>query len=277
VVPFDEQTRTGDLRYVVIRASAAEEVLVTLVAARVWDGARLVADALRVADARVTGVVLNVNGTPGNVLYGPEEIPLAGSATLRDRIGDVKVELAARSFFQVNRSIAARAYEDLRAAASGLGPIRRAVDAYAGAGGIALALAPFAAEVVAIEESAPALEAAAAALRRGGTERAGAGSGDGLIRFVTGDVADHLAAVGSAELVVLNPPRGGCAPRVLEATAVLRPRLVAYLSCHLGTLTRDITLLRQRGFVTSRVIPYDMLPHTPHVEALAFLAPAICC
>jgi len=47
VVPFDEQERTGDLRYAVIRASAAEEVLVTLVAARIWDGAALVAEALR--------------------------------------------------------------------------------------------------------------------------------------------------------------------------------------------------------------------------------------
>jgi 23S rRNA (uracil1939-C5)-methyltransferase len=277
VIPFDEQQRTGDLRYAVIRASAAEEVLVTLVAARAWDGAGLVAKALRAADARVCGVVLNVNGAPGNVLYGPEEIPLAGKATLHDRIGDVEVELAPRSFFQVNRWIAARAYQDLRAAASDLGPIRRAVDAYAGAGGIALTLAPFATEVVAIEESAPAAEVAAAALRRARTERARAalGGGDDVVRFVNGDVADHLAAVGSADLVVLNPPRAGCADRVLEATAALRPRLVAYLSCHPGTLTRDITLLRQRGFVTTGVIPYDMLPHTPHVEALAFLAPAV--
>jgi 23S rRNA (uracil1939-C5)-methyltransferase len=264
VLPFDERERRGDLRYAVIRANAAGQVLVTLVAGRRgWEAASQVAEALRAADEQVVGVVLNINEAPGNVLHGPEDLPLAGTTTLHDRIGEVEVELAARSFFQVNRWIAARAYQDLQAAAARLGPIGRAVDAYAGAGGIAAALVPFAAEVVAIEESAVAAETAA----RSSLAR--------RVRFVTGDAAEHLAAMGSADLVVLNPPRAGCAPGVLEATVALQPRLVAYLSCNPDTLTRDITVLRQRGFVTTAVLPYDMLPHTPHVEALALATRAV--
>jgi 23S rRNA (uracil1939-C5)-methyltransferase len=265
--PFEEKDRRGDLRYVVIRANAEEEVLVCLVAGRpAWDPTPLAA-ALKAEEPRVVGVVLNVNDSPGNALYGPQEVVLAGSPTLRERIGEVEVELSARSFFQVNREIARRAYEDLRAAAVGLQPIRRAVDAYAGAGGIAFALAPLAEEVVAIEENAAAAETAA----RFAASRAP------NVCFVTGDAAHHLAAVGSADLVVLNPPRAGCSPEVLAATAALQPRLVAYLSCHLATLTRDIAVLRQRGIVTTALVPYDMLPHTPHVEALALAAPPARC
>jgi 23S rRNA (uracil1939-C5)-methyltransferase len=264
VPPFDERQGRGDLRYVVIRANVAEQVLVTLVAGRRdWEAAVPLAAELRALEPRVGGVVLNVNGGAGNVLYGPEEIPLAGRPTLLDQVGDIPVELAARSFFQVNREMAARAYQDLRESAAALGPLGRVVDAYAGAGGIAFALSPLAKEVVAIEESAAATDAASRF----------AGGRAGQVRFVTGDVAEHLAAVGSADLVVLNPPRAGCAPAVLEAAAALRPRLVAYLSCHPATLIRDLALLRQRGFVTVEIRPYDMLPHTPHVEALALVTP----
>jgi 23S rRNA (uracil1939-C5)-methyltransferase len=264
VAPFDEGTGHGVLRYIVIRANAREQVLVTLVAARRdWEAAPRLAGALRAADRRVVGVVLNVNGAPGNVLYGPEETVLAGRGTLLDQIGDVEVQLASRSFFQVNRSVAALAYQDLRAAAAELGPIDRAVDAYAGAGAIAFGLASLAGEVVAIEENAAAATAAAAA-----------GTQPGRVRFVTGDVAEHLATVGSAELVVLNPPRGGCEPAVLAGVAQLRPRLVAYLSCRPSSLTRDLEALRRLGLVPVAVRPYDMLPHTAHVETLALLAPA---
>src|SRR5206468_2423932 len=102
VEPFDEVRRVGDLRYAVIRGSAAGEALVVLVAGRRgWQPVAL-AGALRAAEPRVVGVVLNVNQSTGNVLYGPEEILLAGQPTVRDRIGEVEVELGARSFFQVN-------------------------------------------------------------------------------------------------------------------------------------------------------------------------------
>jgi len=75
----------------------------------------------------------------------------------------------------------------------------------------------------------------------------------------------------SAEVVVLNPPRAGCAPEVVAAVARLRPRLVAYLSCHPGTLARDLATLDTLGLAPIEVRPYDMLPHTPHVEAVALL------
>jgi 23S rRNA (uracil-5-)-methyltransferase RumA len=266
VPPFDEQRRTGILRYVVVRSSADGEALVTLVAAAPWGMAAEIADELRAAAPAVTGVVLNLNPTTGNVLFGSEETTLCGRPTLIDRIGPARVELASRSFFQVNRAVAGAAYEAMRTAAAALGPMARAVDVYSGAGGIAFTLAPFAGEVVAIEENAAATAAASAFAVR---EEAGV---TGRVRFVTGDAAARLAELDSADLVVLNPPRSGCDPAVLEAVARLGPRLVAYLSCHPDTLARDLSLLGAR-FALRSVTPYDMLPHTPHVEALALLAP----
>jgi 23S rRNA (uracil-5-)-methyltransferase RumA len=269
VVPFDEIRRTGLLRYAIMRSNAAGRVLVTLVTGRPeWPGAGELAAALAAACQAVSGVVHNVNPTQGNALFGDRERLLHGSPEIEDEIGGVRMRLGSRSFFQANRLVAGRAYRDLVAAARPLAPFRRAIDAYAGAGGIALSVAPLAEEVVAIEAVA-----AATATARAFLAEAGASDARARVRFVTGDAAEHMAKIENADLVILNPPRKGCAPAVLQAVIALAPRFVAYLSCNPGTLARDLAVLAGAGLHLRAVTPYDMLPHTPHVEALALLEP----
>jgi 23S rRNA (uracil1939-C5)-methyltransferase len=270
VAPFDEVRRTGLLRYVVLRANTDGKVLVALVTGREgWPEAASLARELAATCPAVLGVVHNINSASGNAIFGEPEHLLFGSATMEDTIGPARVRLGPRSFSQANRLVAGRAYHDIVAAAARLGSIDRAVDAYAGAGGIALSLAPLAREVVAIEENPAACATAQAFLAERGSDDPGA-----RIRFVTGDVADHLARVGAADLVVLNPPRKGCAPATIAAVAQLHPRLVAYLSCNPTSLARDLAALARLGLRTVSITPYDMLPHTPHVEALALLGDA---
>jgi 23S rRNA (uracil1939-C5)-methyltransferase len=208
-------------------------------------------------------VVLNLNPTTGNRILGDEEQLLAGAPCVEDRLGAVTVRLCSRSFFQTNRQVAARIYRDIVAAIPGR--VARAVDVYSGAAPIALSLAPVADEVVAIEDNPAATAAAAASI----AEQGGLA---GRVRMVTGDAAQCLVAVPSADLVVLNPPRKGCAPEVLAAVVRLRPQVVAYLSCDPATLASDLDVLARSGARILRVTPYDMMPHTPHVETLALMA-----
>lgn len=262
VLPYDEHRLTGTLRYVVLRASADGDVLAVLVTAGdAFPDGDAVAAALQARRPEVRGVVKNVNASRGNVLFGPGESTLAGARTLADRIGDVRLCVSPQAFFQANRAVAARAYA---AIADGVAP-RPAdivVDAYAGIGGIALGLAPRVTRVVGIEEHPAAVDDAALSAAWNGVTNA---------TFVAGDVAERLAAVGRADIVVLNPPRKGCAPAVLDQAAALGPRALAYLSCNPGTLLRDLALLHQRGYRARHITPFDMLPHTPHLEALAIL------
>jgi 23S rRNA (uracil1939-C5)-methyltransferase len=273
VEPFDEIRRTSVLRYVVMRATGVGRVMVTLVSARPdWRQAQEVADALVAACPAVVSVVLNVNASAGNAIFGDEERLLWGQSTVEDCIGDVSVRLSSRSFFQANRLVASLIYRDLAAAA----PARvvRAVDVYSGAAPIALSLAPMAEEVVAIEENCAATQAAAAFIAELAARGESLCGAAGRVRTVTGDAAQCLARVDSADLVVLNPPRKGCAPPVLAAISRLRPKDLAYLSCDLQTLARDLAVLATAGWQIVRVTPYDMLPHTPHVETLVLLRPA---
>jgi 23S rRNA (uracil1939-C5)-methyltransferase len=262
VAPFDEVRRTGVLRYVVMHATGAGEVLVTLVASQPdWQDAASVALALARACAAVVGVVLNVNASAGNALLADQERPLWGRTTIEDSVGDVRVRLSSRSFFQVNREVATRIYQDVVALAPA--SITRAVDVYAGAAGFALSLAGRSREVVAIEENPAAVQTAGAFIAELATTE--------HLRLVTDDAAHGLAGVDAADFVVLNPPRKGCAATVLAEVLRLRPRALAYVSCDPRTLARDLALLVRGGARIERAIPYDMMPHTPHVETLALV------
>jgi 23S rRNA (uracil1939-C5)-methyltransferase len=272
VAPYDERTLTGDLRHVVLRVNRDGRVLATWISARpLADGAAL-ARAFRAARPEVIGVVEHINRGRGNAIFaagGPGDRALDGDATIEDRVGDgagaVRVRLSSGAFFQANRDVAGLAYA---AIVRGLSPRpgERAVDAYCGVGGIALALARAGAtDVIGIEVHGGAVADAEASAALNGVTGA---------RFVAGDVAGRLAAIDRADVVVLNPPRKGCAPEVLAQVVRLAPRALAYLSCDPDTLARDLGWLAARGVRARDITPYDMLPHTPHVEALAILAPA---
>jgi 23S rRNA (uracil1939-C5)-methyltransferase len=266
---YDEAKLTGRLRYVVLRSNQAGQVLCTLIVARPLPNGRELADRLRGARPEVVGVVEHENRTRGNAIFagadpGPDRT-LAGEATLVDVLSvggqTIQLRLTPGAFFQSNREVAGLAYGAL-AKALALGAGERVVDAYSGVGGIGLALARGGAEVIGIEAHAGAVQNAAEAAARNGLPTA---------RFVAGDAGTGLATLDRADAIVVNPPRRGCAPDVLDQIARLAPRAVGYLSCDPDTLARDLAVLATRGYRPAAVTPYDMLPHTPHVEALAIL------
>jgi tRNA/tmRNA/rRNA uracil-C5-methylase (TrmA/RlmC/RlmD family) len=72
--------------------------------------------------------------------------------------------------------------------------------------------------------------------------------------------------------VLLDPPRKGCWPELLELLRQSRPAQVIYVSCHPATMARDLNILCGDGvFKLVRLQPLDMFPQTQHVECVADL------
>jgi 23S rRNA (uracil1939-C5)-methyltransferase len=70
-------------------------------------------------------------------------------------------------------------------------------------------------------------------------------------------------------LVVVDPPRAGLHPRVIARVAELGPRRIVYVSCNPATFARDAADFRGRGYALAEARPFDMFPHTPHIEVVA--------
>ncbi len=80
-----------------------------------------------------------------------------------------------------------------------------------------------------------------------------------------------LAGQGGYSHVLVDPPRTG-ALDLLPALARLAPRRLVYVSCHPGSLARDLGILvTQHGFTLQSAGIVDMFPHTSHVESVAVL------
>jgi len=262
VVPFHERTHKGTLRYVILRANHEGRVLAVLVtAARAFAAGGALAQELHAQHPEVAGVVQNVNPARGGALLGAEEHPLHGAAELPDRVGEVGLKLSARAFFQINRVQAAALYQATLAAAAPTGS-DTVVDFYSGVGGIALTVAPHAGRVLAVESDPAAADCA---------RRSASAAGLGNVSVVAADATAGAAIIERADLVILDPPRKGCAADLLRAAARLRPRRMVYVSCSLPALARDLSTLQALGYQAAWTRPFDLFPHTPHIETLTVL------
>jgi len=93
------------------------------------------------------------------------------------------------------------------------------------------------------------------------------------IRWVQSDVGAFLSEtqIPKGSAVLLDPPRAGCDPAVVQAIASSPLAFVAYVSCHPVTLARDLKFFREAGWTLESVQPFDMFPQTDHVETLVVL------
>jgi 23S rRNA (uracil1939-C5)-methyltransferase len=72
------------------------------------------------------------------------------------------------------------------------------------------------------------------------------------------------------DAVVFDPPRAGASAQATELARSRVPKLVA-VSCHPGTLARDLRILVDGGYRIARVVPVDQFRFSPHIEVVAHL------
>jgi 23S rRNA (uracil747-C5)-methyltransferase len=178
------------------------------------------------------------------------------------RVNGIELLLGPRAFFQTNTRVAAALYRQVQAWADAAAP-RTAWDLYCGVGGFALHLARAGRDVVGVETSTEAVEAAraAAALLDGRTST-------GSIRFIAGDVTAGIPSA-PADFVVVNPPRRGIGPRLAGWLDHFPATHLVYSSCNVDSLARDLAAMPSWRPVEGRVV--DMFPQTRHVETLLLL------
>ena len=76
------------------------------------------------------------------------------------------------------------------------------------------------------------------------------------------------------DVALVDPPRAGLSREVLDAILTLHPATLAYVSCDPATLARDAKRLTAGGYTLKHLTPFDLFPHTYHIESISFWEPS---
>ncbi len=199
---------------------------------------------------------------------GAKSQVLAGNPVIEDTIttdmSTIKVEVGPQSFYQVNPSQTAVLYSLAQKYADLTGE-ESVLDLYCGAGSIGLSMAGHCRRVIGVESVKPAVIEA---------NRNAVINGIVNAEFLCGkaeDVVPRKLQGVKAEVVVLDPPRAGCKPALLDTVADIGPQRIVYVSCNPATLARDLKILSEKGYALAECTPVDMFPFTLGIESVSKL------
>ena len=187
---------------------------------------------------------------------------LWGTSILTFPLAGEELEVPAGTFAQVNlgaaEKLVQRSLEWLDPQ-----PDDAVLDVFAGAGTFTLPLARRAAAAIAVEQFPPAAAALSENAARAGLTN---------VQVQTAPAEQALPRLkGEVDLVLVDPPRRGCAPDVLEALVRLAPRRILYVSCEPSTLARDLRRLADLGYALVRSGVVDLFPQTYALESVTLL------
>jgi len=264
------------LRYIIVKGTYAE--LVAIISVEEIDGA-----AVHEANALSRGLTASCPAVRGVLLYedgGDERYYLGarGAAprrSARKLFGDTDIRLTfggrrfrcpPLSFSQVNASLVDALIAEAGAMLN-LAATDDMYDLYCGYGLFTLTAGAGARRATGIERSADAVEAA---VRNAGAR------GASNARFLRADITEHalgavLARMRGRDAVLLDPPRRGTAPGVIECIAAAGPARAVHMFCSLDVMPAELERWRRARYGVVRAVPFDMFPGTDETEIMVLL------
>lgn len=259
---YDLKAQQGFLRTLMVRtASTGESMAVLSVGEERPDDLRALLDAIRERFPQLTSLMWVVN-TKLNDTIADQQIHLhSGRDYIEEEMEGLRFRVGPKSFYQTNSHQAYRLYSVVRDFAQLTGG-ETVYDLYTGTGTIANFLARNARKVVGIEYVPEAIADARVNSQANGLDNTIFYAGDMKDVLTDQFIADHG---GTPDVMIVDPPRAGMHPDVVQTILRAAPAVIVYVSCNPATQARDLALLDEKYRVEA-VQPVDMFPHTHHVE-----------
>jgi 23S rRNA (uracil1939-C5)-methyltransferase len=265
---YSTKTHEGYLRHLVVRdGKHTGELMVNLVTTNEWDESMQNLTKLLLKQfPQITTIVNNITERKSMVAFGDREKVFHGPGFITEKLGQYTFRISANSFFQTNTLQAEKLY-GVATQLAGLKPTDVVYDLYCGTGTISIFLSSHVERVVGFELVGSAVEDA---------QRNAQDNHISNCYFIQGDIKDLLTAPSDwsrehprPSVVVIDPPRSGMHPKVVERVIKLGPERIVYVSCNPASQARDAKMLCDSGYLLKKIQPVDMFPHSDHIESVA--------
>ena len=255
----------GFLRFVIFREgkNTGQSILVLVSGAGDFVGKGQLVEALREEFPELTTAVWMVNDSMTNIARGEIREVLFGPGYIEEEMLGLRFRISPGSFFQTN----SRQAENLYRKALDLAEINQddtVLDLYCGTGAIGICAAERAGQVIGIDIEEEAIDMAGQNARINNLEN---------VKFIAGPARKVLASEPLAgikfDVVINDPPRAGMHPKALKRLIEIDAPRIVYVSCNPATFARDAAELREAGYDLKEITPFDMFPHTMHIELVS--------
>ena len=214
---------------------------------------------------KIQSILYAVNQKMNDSIYDLDIQLFYGKRYIIEQLGDLLLEIQAKSFFQTNTKQALTLYKVVLDFAD-FKADEIVWDLYTGIGSIALFISKYVGQVLGIELMEDAVNDARLNAKNNQIENC---------RFICGDIkrvmaSQSLKTLDKPDVIIVDPPREGMHKEVVDQILELRPKKIIYISCNTATQARDIKLLSSK-YCLSKIKAVDMFPHTHHVENVALL------
>ncbi|MEI6510543.1 MAG: 23S rRNA (uracil(1939)-C(5))-methyltransferase RlmD [Candidatus Uhrbacteria bacterium] len=283
-LPFwDGKTHAGFFRYLVIREGKfTGERMVTLVTTDPTGLKSLGIDGIP-RDFSPAGFVAAIGDRATSIIHGINDgitdlsisdvlVPLKGDPFIHEEINGVRFKITPNAFFQTNSAMAAKLQDEVvrHCEAAVTGKTNATVlDLYCGSGFFSLALAKRSPtmNVVGIEENAEAIACAKENVATNGVSA----------EYFVSKAEEFDWKSYAPDVVIVDPPRAGMHPKVIETLLEAAPPTIIYISCKYerflmewnGTANSAPALSTKYRLADAAAL--DLFPHTPHIEFVARL------
>lgn len=256
----------GLLRNLVIRTSSTGQLMVIVqIGENDKQGIELIMDFLKNSFPQIDALYYVVNLKKNETFHDQELILFHGKPFIEEKIGDYFFKIGPKSFFQTNTEQTQKLYAKALEMAKLTGT-EVVYDLYTGTGTIACFVSKDAKKVIGIESIKEAVDDA----RENATLNQITNCS-----FEVGDIKDTLnselfSKYGDPDVIITDPPRAGMHSDVVEALLKAKAKRIVYISCNPATQARDLDRLTD-GYEIEEVQPFDMFPHTHHLENIVSL------
>jgi len=264
---YNEKTHKGMLRHVVIRTSDFnKENLVTLVVNTdiISENIKKLAHEIYTKLEYISGVCINLNNKKTNLILGNRTICIEGNNYVKEKLTDKIFKISPETFFQVNPYTANNIFEFIKEYISINFKLPSVLDAYAGIAAFGICLSDVASQVVSVEEVKASTDLAIQIIKENEIKNVEVINSNADLYFKNENR--------NFDITVLDPPRKGCSELSLDNTIKLTKNKIIYVSCNPATLARDLKYLISKGCIVDFIQPFDMFPHTYHIENVAVIS-----
>ncbi len=259
-------SRKGVLKNVVIKqAFYTKEILIGFITS--YPAKHLyqeIAHYLVEEHCNIVSIINNIQPKNSNRLIGSINNVIYGRSYIIENFCDLIFHIGIESFFQINILEAEKAVKTIVDHITQEASPSRIIDAYSGIGTISLPIAKLDIPVVGIEANLEAYNFSISNMLLNNI---------GSAKYFHGNVEQYLNNIlRDSDYLIVDPPRKGLSPDVLDLIIKKRPRYISYLSCNHSTLSRDLNFLcEDNTYFIYSISSFDFFPQTTHLETLVIL------